>query len=198
MNSAGKLFLMLIVLIVLFYIIILVIRYLLYKTFMVYLKDRNYQLFDKFIKNIFIKMLFPPYNLEYLKLNRYILEDDGYKVDQQFNILLRAAKASQKEDIFLKAFEYYAFNGNKKKAKKYFDELKKLGDLSIVKHATLIYDVFILDDINHIEELEEDFDNLPFEQKKFHAQLLFIQYKNKNDYKKQEYYAQFLTEEKNN
>ncbi|HIW18112.1 MAG TPA: hypothetical protein H9886_03150 [Candidatus Faecalicoccus intestinipullorum] len=156
------------------------------------IKQKDFQSFDRLINRSLIRALFPPYNLEYLKLNRYLLEDNKGKIDQQFDLLLRASKKSQKEDIFLKAFEYYAFNQNKKKANKYFEELQKLKNPKITKYVNLIYDVFVLNQSNHIEELEKDFENVSQDQKRFYAQLLFMQYKNINNELKQNYYKEFL------
>lgn len=192
MNSVSNTLLVLILLCILFYIILLFIKSSMQKKLVLAIKQKDFQSFDRLINRSLIRALFPPYNLEYLKLNRYLLEDNKGKIDQQFDLLLRASKKSQKEDIFLKAFEYYAFNQNKKKANKYFEELQKLKNPKITKYVNLIYDVFVLNQSNHIEELEKDFENVSQDQKRFYAQLLFMQYKNINNELKQNYYKEFL------
>lgn len=192
MNSVSNTLLVLILLCILFYIILLFVKSSMQKKLVLAIKQKDFQSFDRLINRSLIRALFPPYNLEYLKLNRYLLEDNKGKIDQQFDLLLRASKKSQKEDIFLKAFEYYAFNQNKKKANKYFEELQKLKNPKITKYVNLIYDVFVLNQSNHIEELEKDFENVSQDQKRFYAQLLFMQYKNINNELKQNYYKEFL------
>lgn len=192
MNSVSNTLLVLILLCILFYIMLLFIKSSMQKKLVLAIKQKDFQSFDRLINRSLIRALFPPYNLEYLKLNRYLLEDNKGKIDQQFDLLLRASKKSQKEDIFLKAFEYYAFNQNKKKANKYFEELQKLKNPKITKYVNLIYDVFVLNQSNHIEELEKDFENVSQDQKRFYAQLLFMQYKNINNELKQNYYKEFL------
>ena len=192
MNSVSNTLLVLILLCILFYIILLFVKSSVQKKLVLAIKQKDFQSFDTLINRSLIRALFPPYNLEYLKLNRYLLEDNKGKIDQQFDLLLRASKKSQKEDIFLKAFEYYAFNQNKKKANKYFEELQKLKNPKITKYVNLIYDVFVLNQSNHIEELEKDFENVSQDQKRFYAQLLFMQYKNINNELKQNYYKEFL------
>lgn len=192
MNSVSNTLLVLILLCILFYIILLFVKSSMQKKLVLAIKQKDFQSFDTLINRSLIRALFPPYNLEYLKLNRYLLEDNKGKIDQQFDLLLRASKKSQKEDIFLKAFEYYAFNQNKKKASKYFEELQKLKNPKITKYVNLIYDVFVLNQSNHIEELEKDFENVSQDQKRFYAQLLYVQYKNINNELKQNYYKEFL------
>ena len=192
MNSVSNTLLVLILLCILFYIMLLFIKSSMQKKLVLAIKQKDFQSFDRLINRSLIRALFPPYNLEYLKLNRYLLEDNKGKIDQQFDLLLRASKKSQKEDIFLKAFEYYAFNQNKKKANKYFEELQKIKNPKITKYVNLIYDVFVLNQSNHIEELEKDFENVSQDQKRFYAQLLFMQYKNINNELKQNYYKEFL------
>lgn len=175
-----------------FYILLIIVKSKIQKTLITFLKNHDFYRFDTLISKSIVKALFPPYNLEYLILNRYLLEDNKAKVDKQFEKLLRASKKSQKKDIFLKAFEYYAFNSDKKKAARYYNELNKLQDPKLTKYTDLIYDIFILDKPNHIEELENDFETLHPNQQKYYAQLLLTQYKLKGNKAKQIYYEDFL------
>lgn len=177
---------------VVFYIGLILLKNHVQKSLIDMIKRKQFDKFDRNSQKILVKFLFPPYNLEYLRLNRYLISDDKEKIDQQFELLLRSAKQSQKKDIFLKAFEYYAFDGDEVKAKKYYNELIKINKNNISKYITLLYDVFILKKHNHIEELERDFNNLNSNQKKFVAQLLVAQYQNKKDVRKQKFYEKFL------
>ncbi len=177
---------------VVFYIGLILLKNHVQKSLIDMIKRKQFDKFDRNSQKILVKFLFPPYNLEYLRLNRYLISDDKEKIDQQFELLLRSAKQSQKKDIFLKAFEYYAFDGDEVKAKKYYNELIKINKKNISKYITLLYDVFILKKHNHIEELERDFNNLNSNQKKFVAQLLVAQYQNKKDVRKQKFYEKFL------
>lgn len=187
-----RVLIIILIVVLIIYLVLIFLKRMFQKRLYQFLEERDFNSFDKTVNSILIKWMFLPYNLEYLKLNRYLLEDDKEKVDSQFDVLLRTAKKSQKQDIFLKAFEYYSFERNKTKAKRYYNELKTINDGNLSKYVDLLYDVLVLNKTNHIEELEKDFDSLEVEQKQFYAQLLWKQYKSLKNLDKQHYYEKFL------
>lgn len=192
MNFFGNALLILSALCTVLYIVILMVRKSIQKSLVTKLNQKDFQAFDALINQSLTKMLFSSYNLEYLKLSRYLLAGNRDKINQQFDLLARTAKPKQKKDIFFKAFEFYAFNKDEEKAKVYLEELHRFNDQNIIDYTNLIYDVIVLNKTNHIEELEKNFDELSPNQKKFYSELLYVQYKNKNDEAKQKYYKDYL------
>ena len=51
------------------------------------LQEKNTGLFQKLVNSKINLILFPKYNLEYLKLNGYILEKNSEMIEEQFKVL---------------------------------------------------------------------------------------------------------------
>lgn len=148
--------------------------------------------FDKFyqdVESFYTRLLFPKYNLEYLKLNAYIMQDNKEKIDVQFDQLIKLAiYKNQRVDILHKAFEYYVYQEDKKNCDKIMDKIKILDVQELNDYSSMMYDIVISKSTDYIEEMEEDFDSLSKVEKVQIAYLLSIQYKNKGDNKKAKYY----------
>ena len=93
-----------------------------------------------------------------------------------------------KIDILDKAFEYYVYDENQEKCDQIIKEIEKLDDEKMLKHTKMMYDIMILKKSNHIKELEKDFDKQPVMQRVTNAYLLSVQYKNKGNEEKAQYY----------
>lgn len=158
------------------------------------LKDKNYKEFDKLSKTIIVKYVFQPYNLEYLRLNRFLLEGkNDNKVDQQFSLLIQKAKGDfQKKDILLKAFEYYTFHKNKEKSRTLLTEIEKVCDTQQINDSNLLYDVLILEKNNHIDDLKSKIQKENNANQAIYYELLIIQYTRLQDKSQVDYYKNEL------
>lgn len=146
------------------------------------LQNGNYDEFFNTVDSFGTRFLIPRYNLEYLKLNAYILQGKEKEIEKQFDDLLAARKnKAQKEDITMKAFNYYVGLENKEKCTELINEIKTFTNERMVQEATIIYDIFILKLGNHIEEIQEMMEGLEDAQKGVNEYLLSVQYTNIGD-----------------
>lgn len=146
------------------------------------LQNGDYDGFFKTVDSFIVKFLIPRYNLEYLKLNAYILQGKEELIELQFDSLLAARKnKAQKEDITMKAFNYYVGVENKEKCTELMEEIKTFTNERMVQEATIMYDVFILKQGNHIKEIEEMMEGLGDAEKGINEYLLSVQYANIGD-----------------
>lgn len=142
----------------------------------------DFEGFHKVANSFLIKMLFPRYNIEYLKLNAFILEGDESKITGQFDHLMSARKnKAQTEDITMKAFNYYVGIEDKVKCKQLIETINTFTNERMVQEANIMYDVFILKKGNHIDEMLASLDALTDAQKGVNEYLLSVQYNNIGD-----------------
>ena len=117
------------------------------------------------------------------------MQDRKEEIDATFDKLIPMAKdKNAKIDILDKAFEYYVYDENQEKCDQIIKEIEKLDDEKMLKYANMMYDIMILKKSNHIKELEKDFDKQPVMQRATNAYLLSVQYKNKGNEEKAQYY----------
>lgn len=138
--------------------------------------------FHKVADSFLVKLLFPRYNIEYLKLNAYILDGNESKITEQFDHLMSARKnKAQSEDITMKAFNYYVGVEDKVKCKELIETINTFTNERMVQEANIMYDVFILKQGNHIDEMLESLETLNDAQKGVNEYLLSVQYENIGD-----------------
>lgn len=93
------------------------------------LQEKDIVSFQKLVNSKINLILFPRYNLEYIKLNGYLLEENSNMIEEQFKILNRyALSEEQKEDLLLKKLTYYTTI----KSEKAIETLKIISDLEDV------------------------------------------------------------------
>ena len=147
-----------------------------------YLQTGKFEQFETLCESFLVKMLFPRYNIEYLKLNAYILEGDEQKTKEQFDSLLSVKKSKvQTEDITMKAFNYYVGLEDKEKCTELLESIKTFTNERMVQEATIMYDIFILKQGNHIEEVLKMMEGMPEAQRGVNEYLLSVQYANIGD-----------------
>ena len=84
------------------------------------LNAKKYDEFDKLVESKLVKVVFDPFNIDYIKLNSYMLRNDESLIDKGFKRFdeVRLNKR-QKDDVEMKAFSYYLSKGNNLKATEY-------------------------------------------------------------------------------
>lgn len=153
------------------------------------LQNNEFDTLYKKIDSLYTKSIFPEYNREYVRLNALIMQDRKEEIDATFDKLIPMAKdKNAKIDILDKAFEYYVYDENQEKCDQIIKEIEKFDDEKMLKHTKMMYDIMILKKSNHIKELEKDFDKQPVIQRVTNAYLLSVQYKNKGNEEKAQYY----------
>lgn len=89
------------------------------------LQEKNIGLFQKLVNSKINLILFPKYNLEYLRLNGYILEKNSEMIEEQFKVLNQyVLSKEQRKDLLLKKLTYYTTI----KSEKAMEILKMISD----------------------------------------------------------------------
>lgn len=163
-----------------------------YKKLRNYLAREQYDEFFKLIDAPLTNALYPDYNINYFKLNAYLLKEDYEKANETLELLLRyPLKHQQRVDLVRKAFNIYVGEGKRQQAKEMLDEILNWeGDeyKPYKRDAMLSYDIMILKKSNHIGELEALLDKTSGPQRGRLEYFIAVQYENaKNIEKRDEY-----------
>ena len=103
------------------------------------LQEKDIVSFQKLVNSKINLILFPRYNLEYIKLNGYLLEENSNMIEEQFKILNRyALSEEQKEDLLLKKLTYYTTI----KSEKAIETLKIISDLEDVNFINKAKEIY--------------------------------------------------------
>ena len=77
------------------------------------LENKDYEAFEKMASSFFVRLLYSPFNLQYLKLNEAFLKEDKEYTDEIIRgFELIDMNAMQKEDVLLRIFNYYMAEEN--------------------------------------------------------------------------------------
>ena len=153
------------------------------------IKNKDIEQYDKLSKKFLYRYYIPAYNIEYMRLQGYILNQDTKNTDLQFSKLLEMRKNKKQEiDLYTKAFYYYVQVENKKKSEEMLEKVKTVCAEEEIKLCQIAYDVILCGKYNHIEEIEKEYQDAPEQLKTTLNYYLYLQYKNKGDLEKTEIY----------
>ena len=153
------------------------------------IKNKDIEQYDKLSKKFLYRYYIPAYNIEYMRLHGYILNQDTKNTDLQFSKLLEMRKNKKQEiDLYTKAFYYYVQVENKKKSEEMLEKVKTVCAEEEIKLCQIAYDVILCGKYNHIEEIEKEYQDAPEQLKTTLNYYLYLQYKNKGDLEKAEIY----------
>lgn len=153
------------------------------------IRQKDTERFLNLAQSRFTRFLFPPYNIEYLKLNAYLMEEDTEKIDAQFNKMLQFhLSKEQDQDLTMKAFNYYLGAENRKKTRELLTRIKGFEEKELTKEAQKLYDILIEKSTSYIADMEKQLADADEENKVFLEFLLYMQYKNANNTKKADVY----------
>ena len=153
------------------------------------IKNKDIEQYDKLSKKFLYRYYIPAYNIEYMRLQGYILNQDTKNTDLQFSKLLEMRKNKKQEiDLYTKAFYYYVQVENKKKSEEMLEKVKTVCAEEEIKLCQIAYDVILCRKYNHIEEIEKEYQDAPEQLKTTLNYYLYLQYKNKGDLEKAEIY----------
>ena len=141
-----------------------------YKNLVSYLQQGKIKEFNQKIDSRSVKLLFPKSSLLDLKFNAAIVEQDK-----------KAAITSQKENYYMKAFNFFIGLKDKKNSKKYLDLINELPNDRMKAEANRVYNIYILKNDKYLKELLEELENMEDRQKGVNEYLISIIYKNKHD-----------------
>lgn len=150
---------------------------------------QKYDEFDNQIESGFVKFVFGPYVKDYLKLNRAIVAADAKMIDERFaEIIKHRLNTKQKQDIYMKGFNYYVSLENPAKTKEYLDLVHTLSNEQIKKEADRIYDIYILKGHKYLDELLEETADMQDMYKGVNEFLISLMYENMGEKKKAQEY----------
>lgn len=170
-----------------------------YKKLRNYLAREQYDEFFKLIDAPLTNALYPDYNINYFKLNAYLLKEDYEKANETLELLLRyPLKHQQRVDLVRKAFNIYVGEGKRQQAKEMLDEILNWeGDeyKPCKRDAMLSYDIMILKKSNHIGELEALLDKTSGPQRGRLEYFIAVQYENAKNIEKRDEYLKRAAED---
>ena len=170
-----------------------------YKKLRNYLAREQYDEFFKLIDAPLTNALYPDYNINYFKLNAYLLKEDYEKANETLELLLRyPLKHQQRVDLVRKAFNIYVGEGKRQLAKEMLDEILNWeGDeyKPYQRDAMLSYDIMILKKSNHIGELEALLDKTSGPQRGRLEYFIAVQYENAKNIEKRDEYLKRAAED---
>lgn len=153
------------------------------------LNTKSYDEMEKGLDTFSSKALFPRYELECYRLQMYLVQNNQKKVDEQYNTVIESAVTKkQKKEITINAFEHYVMLADKSKSLNLLKKIEKFEDDSLRRRCQMLYDIFINKEAKYIDQLEKNFETLQGSEKMLSAYLLSVQYANKGNKKKADYY----------
>lgn len=151
---------------------------------LILLHQQDYDGFDQLVNDKFTRALFPRFNLEYLKLNSLIIQAKSKEIDKSFKTIFELKMTvPQKQDIYMKAFNYYVGMENKAKSKEMLDVINSFNNEEMKEEANVIYDIFILKRSNHLDRMLEEIKDQDDAVKGITEYLISVQYENIGDKK---------------
>ncbi|MGN1398872.1 MAG: hypothetical protein ACI4WG_02595 [Erysipelotrichaceae bacterium] len=152
-------------------------------------KNGQFEQLEELLNKSVVKYLFMPFNLEYIRLNIALIKEDSQAIDKQIDLLTGMKMTEkQKEDVYIKALNYYVTMDDVDRAKKIYELAMTLKNESLKKSADITYDVFVNKGYKYLDELEKNLDNCPKEYKVFNSYLVALMYEHKGDKQKADYY----------
>lgn len=117
-----------------------------YQKLFLNLEQKKIDELNLLLDSILCKLLFRPFNREFLRLNGYLINDDSKHIDQQFHLLINEMQLNQKQSLSVlnKAFNYYLSKKDRKHTREVLDELKKNQiSKNELKNKEMLYDIIV-------------------------------------------------------
>lgn len=155
------------------------------------LQKKDIARFNKIVYSKIIKLLFPPYNIEYLKLNAALLGNNKKEINKQFEKMFKYRLSHiQKKDLLMKAFNYYITIGDNKHAKKVLNIIMQTDDNDLKKETEMLYKILFENSNEYIDTMLENLCEASEQDRPFIEYLLYHQYKNMNDEENASFYKE--------
>lgn len=166
-----------------------------YRRLVGYLEKADYDHFYEEIDRKSTKFLFPKSAILDLKLNAAIIQEKKKEttaiLDQLCSMPLTN---SQKENYYMKAFNFYAGYEDEKNCRKYLKLINELPNDRIRYEANRVFNIFILKNDKDLSELLEELDGMEDRERGVNEYLISVIYKNRNDTANQKKYEELSKE----
>ena len=157
---------------------------------------RDFKHFDQMISSDKIRKSLPAFNLDYLNLNRALLEKDTRKIDECFQVFDSVnLNASQKREIALSGFAYYLGRKDKEKCHHYLEMMENSNVSENIKaESREYYEVLFEKKTDGLDRLLAETEKLPEKERGPNEYLISVIYENLNDRKKADEYRKLSAE----
>ncbi len=123
-----------------------------------YLMKGKFDEFDKMLENPWVKRTIPPFNIEYMQLNRSLMEGrKGKAIEIYDQFKTRRLNDEQRKQVAVGGFDFFVAEGDKERAAYYKDEINKLPaskeNNSIKEEVNVLYDVVMDKNTDRLQEL---------------------------------------------
>lgn len=159
------------------------------------LQNEDYESFFDRIDAFLSKSFLPIYTRESMRLKAYMQQQQADEVTAQFNRLLKMNIMDyQKNDVFIKAYHYYALLKDSKKCYKILQAMKNV-DSQQYPQFQKHYDILFNHSTQYIVELEAEISCHRGQRKGYLEYLLAQSYRIKNNQQKYQYYIEEAAKE---
>ncbi|AEB07282.1 hypothetical protein Corgl_1176 [Coriobacterium glomerans PW2] len=147
--------------------------------------------FEALVSSRLARLLYPPYNLSYMRLNASLMQDDFAAADKQFQEMLsRRLGRAQRTDLVLKAFNFYLAREKKARSEELLEEIQGWGDRydAVKRECRQMHEIVNLNSSSYIEEMEGELADVQGAKRGRLEYLLALQYGNKGDMSRRDEY----------
>lgn len=156
----------------------------------------EFEQFDSLANNKLVRYCMKPFNLEFIKLNSFLLRNDEGRSREQFEFLKnKRMNNAQKAEVYKKAFIFYVFDKDGENSKYYLDQINELTGYDDFKAmAGRYYEILIEKKTDMLDELLKETEELADEFKGNNEYLLAEIYGNLGKKKESDKYAELASE----
>ena len=148
------------------------------------MQEQKFEEFFKYLDSFSTKMMYAPFNREYMRLNAFFLMGDEKKIRKQFDVMFtKGMSKKQNLDISMKAFYFYLDDNNKLKVREMLDRIQKCGNDEFYTQCKIMADVLMEKSVAYIDDMEQQVKQCDGVDRGMFQYLLGVQYLNKNDHK---------------
>lgn len=147
-----------------------------------YLREGDLENYLKFLDRPLTNVLYPKYNVLFMRLNALLAMDDAEKTAAVIREM-GSLKMNDEQRIALavKAFTFYVEIEDELHAREVLEYLEANGDESMAKANRRTYDIFLRGSHAYIDEMESALSDASGVEEALLCQMLAIQYDNKGD-----------------
>lgn len=132
-----------------------------YKKLMNYLAIGDYEGFEYYLDGVLCTFSYRPFNIEYMRLTSYMMQNDTNKIEEQLNKIFTKLKlnTNQKASVAQRAFYFYMEQKKYKKAKDMLSICKE-SDIPEIQTMDLMFSILGEKKSDYIKDIKKELENL--------------------------------------
>lgn len=147
--------------------------------------------FDTYVESKEVKQALPSFNIEYIKMNAAIMENNSSKIEKALsNLIDKKMNDKQKKEVYLNGFNYYIDKNDRANATKYKNMLAGISsiDAATKNYVNRLYEIKIEKKADCLNSLLNEVNNGTVNNSASHYLLIAEAYKNIGDNKNYKLY----------